>query len=94
MDHEQAPPETGLKLDRGVGAEFAAGERRALQVPHLLRHRRSGRWKSPKRNGRRRTGCNRRSSASEAVAAVRIELRCAGDLTFAKLGARRRCAST
>ena len=37
LDPEQVTPEDGLEAGARLGALFAAGERRALQVPHLLR---------------------------------------------------------
>ncbi len=62
MDTAQAAPPSGLETGARVGTEFAAGEWRAVQVPHLLRPDVLAAGSHARRNGRRRTACSRRSS--------------------------------
>ena len=84
VDYEQVSPEKGLKIDRGsvlrsrpvngVPCKF----RTCYDVTFWPVQVAEAEWKSPDR-------LQPAIRASDAVAAVRIELRCAGDLTFDKL---------
>ena len=86
VDPSRCRRRPGLKLARGAVLEFAAGGWRALQVPHLLRHHiLAGRaWPPP--NGRRRTGCSRRSRPPKPWPPFASSCDAPGDLTFEKLG--------
>src|SRR5690348_13575369 len=84
VDSDQVTPETGLKLERGavlrsrpvngVPCKF----RTCYDVSFWPVEVAEAEWKTPDR-------LQPAIRSSEAVAAVRIELRCAGDLTFDKL---------
>jgi type VI secretion system protein ImpG len=84
VDYEQVSPEKGLKLERGavlrsrpvngVPCKF----RTCYDVSFWPVEVAEAEWKTPDR-------LQPAIRSSEAVAAVRIELRCAGDLTFDKL---------
>ena len=77
--------ERRLETGPRVGAVFAARGRRALQIPHLLRHSRSGPSKSPSRmEDAGPPPAARQSVRSGGRGAHRSE--CQGDLKFAKLG--------
>jgi type VI secretion system protein ImpG len=84
LDLDQVSPETGLKLDRGA----VLRSRPVNGVPCKFRtcydltfwplQVSEAEWKTPDR-------LQPAIKSSEAVAAVRLELRCTGDVTFSKL---------
>ena len=75
----------GLKLDPRFGLELAAGERRALQVPHLLRPHGLAAASDRGASGRRRTACSRRSSPPKLSPPCASSCDAPGDLSFDKL---------
>ena len=85
VDSEQVNPETGFKIERGSGAQFPSrrAARRASSVPAATP--RSGRVSVAAAEWTTADRLQPAIKAADAAAAIRLELKCAGDMTFAKL---------